>query len=106
MRTVKRLAAVLLAGAVLTGCATSPGPEAIVWTGGDPARLAADKAACETDSASVDINAPSGYSDPKYGTTAAMAAAINRDAPLTDQGAAVKRAVFAACMSDKGWKPR
>jgi len=90
--------------ATLASCASTPSPEAIAWTGGDPARLAADKAACASDAANVDINSASGYSDPRYGTTAAMAAAINRDAPLTDQGAAIKRAAFAACMSDKGWR--
>jgi uncharacterized lipoprotein len=98
-----KISAGLLAAAALAGCASTPS-DAIAWTGGDPARLAADKAACANDSSGVDINAASGYSDPTYGTTAAMAAAINRDAPLTDQHAAVKRAAFAACMTGKGWK--
>ncbi len=101
-----RFGAIALAAAAasLSGCASKPAPEAIVWTGGDPAHLAGDKTACQTEADGVDINSASGYSDPRYGTTAAMAAAINRDAPLTDQAGAIKRAAFAACMSDKGWK--
>jgi len=95
--------AVLLAATALTACASNA-PTPITWGGGDPTRLAADEAACHTESEGVDINAASGYSDPTYGTTAAMAAAINRDAPLTDQHAAVKQAAFAACMTGKGWK--
>jgi hypothetical protein len=108
-----RFGAIALAGAGLataamtaglTGCASTPAPAAIVWTGGNAAHLAADKTACQTEADGVDINSATGYSDPRYGTTAAMAAAINRDAPLTDQAGAIKRAAFAACMSDKGWK--
>ncbi len=66
--------------------------------------MAADKASCQKESVDVDINQATGYSDPRYGTTIAMAAAINRDAPLTDQRAAIHAAAFAACMTDKGWK--
>jgi len=99
-----RFWAIAAAGLMLSGCASTPPPAPIVWIGGDPTHLAADKAACEKDSAGVDINVAAGYSDPKYGTTAAMAAAINRDSPLTDQHAALQAAAFAACMTDKGWK--
>jgi hypothetical protein len=88
----------------LAGCASEAPPPPLSWTGGDPAHLAADKAACAHESAGVDINEATGYSDPRYGTTSAMAAAINRDAPLSDQHAAVRAAAFAACMTDKGWK--
>ena len=94
------LGAVALA---LTGCASAPPPAPIVWIGGDPGHLAADRAACRKDSEGVDINEAANYSDPRYGATTAMAAAINRDAPLTDQRVAVRAAAFAACMTDKGW---
>lgn len=98
------LAGLALTGLALAGCASEPPPPPpIAWTGGDPARLAADEAACQKDSASVDINQAAGYTDPEYGPSNAMAAAINRDSPLTDQRAAIRRAAFAACMSDKGW---
>lgn len=97
----------LLAGslAVLTGCASAPPPAPqISWSGKPPSTLAADEAACKTDSAGVDVNEAEGYSDPRYGATSAMAAALNRDAPLDNQHAAVRGAAFAACMTDKGWK--
>ena len=94
----------LLAVLALAGCASAPPQPPISWSGRDPARLAADKANCRKDSAGIDINAAEGYSDPRYGTTSAMAAALNRDSPLTDQRAAMGAAAFAACMADKGWK--
>ena len=94
----------LLAALALAGCASAPPPVQITWTGGDPAHLAADESACQKDSAGVDINEASGYSDPRYGPTSAMAAAIDRDSPLIDQHAAVRAAAVAACMTDKGWK--
>jgi hypothetical protein len=99
-----RVGAIILAGLALASCASSPPPPPITWTAGNPAHLVADKAACQKDSADVDMNQATGYSDPKYGPTSAMAAAINRDSPLTDQRAAVRAAAFAACMTDKGWK--
>ena len=93
-----------LACGALAACASAPPPAApLAWTGGDPTRLAADQAVCQKDSEGVDINQATGYSDPRYGATSAMAAAINRDSPLTDQRAAVRAAAFAACMTDKGW---
>jgi hypothetical protein len=96
--------AIVLAGLALASCASTPPPPPITWTGGNPAHLAADKATCKKDSAETDMNDAGSYSDPRYGPTNAMAAAINRDAPLTDQRAAVRAAAFAACMTDKGWK--
>ena len=98
-------AAILVAG-LLAGCASEPPPPEIVWIGGDAARLAADKAECEKDSLNVDYNSAAGYSDPRYGLTNAMAAQINRDAPLANQHAAIRAAGMAACMTDKGWKPQ
>jgi len=103
LRALAATAAMLLAGA-LGGCASTPPSAAIVWTGGDPAHLAADQTACQHESDGVDVNQATSYSDPRYGATNAMAAAINRDAPLTDQHASVKAAAFDACMTDKGWK--
>jgi hypothetical protein len=96
--------AMVLAAAVLAGCASAPPPPPLTWTGGNPAHLAADTAACKKDSADADMNDAGSYSDPRYGPTNAMAAAINRDSPLTDQHAAMRAAAFAACMTDKGWK--
>ncbi len=96
----------ILGAALLAGCASQEAPTEIVWTGGDPTHLAADKAACEKDSLNNDYNSAAGYSDPRYGPTNAMAAQINRDAPLADQHAAIRAAAVAACMTDKGWKPQ
>ena len=96
----------ILAASVLAGCASEPPPPEIVWIGGDPTHLASDKAACEKESMNNDFNSAAGYSDPRYGPTNAMAAQINRDAPLANQHAAIRAAGMAACMSDKGWKPQ
>lgn len=79
-------------------------PPVEVWTGGDPAKLAVDKASCQKEAADLDVNQASNYSDPRYGVTAAMAAAVGRDNPLSDQGPAIRRAAFEICMNDKGWK--
>jgi len=96
----------ILAASVLAGCASEPPPPEIVWIGGDPTHLASDKAACEKESMNNDFNSAAGYSDPRYGPTNAMAAQINRDAPLANQQAAIRAAGMAACMTNKGWKPQ
>ena len=98
-----RIAAVALGAAALDGCASAPKP-ADSWVGGDPAHLAADMAACRDESAGVDVNAAAGYSDPRYGMTSAVAAAVAKDNPLTDTRSQVKAATFATCMNDKGWR--
>ena len=93
------------AAAALAGCA---GPRATlpveVWKGGDPARLAADQADCRRESDAIDVHEAAGYSDPRYGVTSAMAAAVADDNPLLDRKAVVRQAKFDACMNDKGWK--
>ena len=99
-----RVAALALAAAALAGCASTPKTAADEWVGGDPAHLAADEAACHNESASVDVNEASGYSDPRYGMTSAMAASVARDNPLTDTRPQIKAAAFATCMTDKGWR--
>ena len=105
MRFVPGHAAALGLCVVLGACAsTPPPPPPENWTGGDPARLAADKADCVKDSAGVDVRQAAGYSDPRYGVTSAMAAAVSQDNPLVDQRAAIRTAAFDACMNDKGWK--
>ena len=52
----------------------------------------------------VDANAIGGYSDPRYGMSSAMAAAVAKDDPLTDTSPQAHAAAFAACMTDKGWR--
>jgi hypothetical protein len=103
MRSMRvRLWLMAAAGAALAGCATTKPQDA--WTGGDPVRLSADEAACRQESAAIDPNAIAGYSDPRYGMTSAMAAAIAKDNPLADTGPQAHAAAFAACMNDKGWR--
>jgi hypothetical protein len=94
----------ILGATLLAGCASEPPPPEVVWVGGAADHLAADKDACQKESVNVDYNSAAGYSDPRYGPTNAMAAQINRDAPLRDQHAAIRAAAMAACMTDKGWK--
>jgi hypothetical protein len=94
----------LAAAALLAGCATAPTAAPVRWVGGDPAHLAADQAACQHEADDLDPNQAAGYSDPRYGVTSAMANAIGRDNPLTDQHKAVRVAAFDTCMNDKGWK--
>jgi hypothetical protein len=88
---------------MLAGCASASRP-AEVWSGGDPQRLAADQTACRNDAADLDVNQANGYSDPRFGVTSAMAAAVGKDNPLTDQRANVRAAAFETCMNDKGWR--
>jgi hypothetical protein len=97
-----RAGALALCAAALGGCASTPATSDD-WAGGDPAHLAADKAACRSESAGVDVNVVDGYSDPRYGMTSAMAAAVAKDNPLTNTRPQIKVAAFAACMADKGW---
>src|SRR5271167_2002734 len=93
-----------LAAVVVASSASDNKAPGDVWTGGDPARLTADKADCQKDADGLDVNNASNYSDGRYGVTAAMAEAIAQNDPLTDQGPAIRRAAFETCMSDKGWK--
>ncbi len=96
-------AGMILAAAVwLSACATGPAPE--VWTGGDAAKLSADQAVCHSEAASLDVNDPSNYSDPRYGVTSAMAEAVARDNPMADRGAIQRQAAYQTCMNDKGWR--
>jgi hypothetical protein len=98
-----RTGTILAVAALLSACASDK-PAAETWSGGDPAHLAADQAACHSESATIDVNDPSNYSDPRYGVTSAMAEAVARDNPLADRGAIVRQAAFDTCMNDKGWR--
>jgi hypothetical protein len=89
---------------LLAACNTTPKPDTELWSGGDPARLAADKAQCHAEAGQLDVNNPATYSDPRYGVTSAMAEAVAKDNPLADRGAIVRRAAYETCMSDKGWR--
>ena len=93
----------LSAAVALSGCASTGAP-ADVWVGGDPTRLTADQTTCRAEAADLDVNQASNYSDPRYGVASAMAAAVSKDNPLSDQGPAIRRAAFDTCMTDKGWK--
>ena len=94
----------LAAVTLVAGCATAPKSAPVRWVGGDPAHLSADLAACQRESENMDPNQAAGFSDPRYGVTSAMANAVGRDNPLTDQRKAVRMAAFDTCMNDKGWK--
>jgi hypothetical protein len=92
------------AAAMALGACASTSRPTDAWVGGDPTHLAADTAACHQESAGIDPNAISGYSDPRYGMTSAMAAAVAKDNPLADTSPQAHAAAFAACMNDKGWR--
>jgi len=92
-----------LAALSLAGCLSDKKPAPEVWTGGDPAHLAADKAQCHAEADRLDVTQPGAYSDPRYGVTSAMAEAVAKDNPLADRGAIVRQAAYDTCMGDKGW---
>ncbi|HEY2661019.1 MAG TPA: hypothetical protein VGI79_14960 [Caulobacteraceae bacterium] len=94
-----------LALVTLSACASTPAPPPEpAWSGGDPAHLTADKVQCRKEVEGLDVNVSAGYSDPRYGVTSAMAAAVGRDNPLADRAQIVRDAAFVTCMTDKGWK--
>ena len=99
---IRRVA--LAALVLLAGCASTPKSPPVRWVGGDASHLAADQAVCQREASELDPNQAAGFSDPRYGVTSAMANAIGRDNPLTDQHKAVRLAAFDTCMNDKGWK--
>ncbi len=101
--TLSRAALVGLAASALAACVSHNKAPPEVWSGGDPAHLAADKAQCHTEADRLDVSQPSTYSDPRYGVTSAMAEAVAKDNPLADRGAIVRQAAYDACMGDKGW---
>jgi hypothetical protein len=95
----------MIAALALGGCAsTSAKPAAETWVGGDATHLSADKAECRKEAAELDVNEPANYSDPRYGVTSAMAAAIAEDNPLVNTRPQIKAAAFTTCMNDKGWR--
>jgi hypothetical protein len=103
--TFKGLLAVAAGAAAIAGCASTSAPEPRTWTGGDPARLAADQAACHKETDDVDVGQARGYSDSKYGVASALAEAVDRDDPLHNHAVDARKAAFITCMSDKGWHP-
>ena len=60
------LGTAMLEAATLTGCASTATPEPATWVGRPPARLAADRTACNRDTDDVDAGQANGYSDPRY----------------------------------------
>jgi hypothetical protein len=102
----KGLAAALFT-LMLAGCASTPPPPPeppAHWVGGDPQKLAGDRAVCHDEAANLDTNQANGYTDPRYGMATAMAHSLGRDNPLSDQTKTMRAAAFNACMNDKGWK--
>jgi hypothetical protein len=102
--TAKTLCAIVLTASALAGCASAPASAPTQWTGGDPAKLAADQAACHKDTDGIGLGSY-GYSDSKYGVSSAMAEAIDRDDPFKSHAGDARKAAFITCMSDKGWHP-
>jgi hypothetical protein len=106
MRKPMRTGLGLVCCAALAACASKPAaplPDER-WSGKDSAHLAADQADCRREADAVDVRQAAGYSDPRYGVTSAMAAAVAEDNPLVNETAAIRLAAFDACMNDKGWK--
>ena len=104
MGTAKTLLAIGLCTAALASCASAPAIAPQTWTGGDPAHLAADQAACHKDTDNVGLG-PNGYSDSRYGVASALAEAVDRDDPFKNHSGDARAAAFITCMSDKGWHP-
>jgi hypothetical protein len=99
-----RAGVILTAALCLAACASTPKPAPESWTGGDPARLGADQAACRTEAANLDVSDANNYSDPRYGVASAMAEAVARDNPLANRDSIVRQAAYQTCMNDKGWR--
>jgi hypothetical protein len=99
-----RAGMILAAALWLGGCASAHKTAPEAWSGGDPAHLAADQAACRVEAANLDVNVASNYSDPRYGVTSAMAEAVAQDNPMANRGAIVRQAAYQICMNDKGWR--
>jgi hypothetical protein len=83
----------------LAACASTSGA---AWAPRTDASLSTDRAACDAEARSVDINSADSYSS-RYGAAAAMAGRVDR----TDlRGGAADRvfdAIVDACMTRKGW---
>ena len=104
MRAMAAFGVIFALGVSVGGCASSADrATADPWVGGDAAHMAADETSCRSEAANIDPNQAAGYSDPRYGMTSAMAAAVAKDNPLSDTRPQQRQAAFAACMSDKGW---
>jgi hypothetical protein len=104
MQTALRHLAAALSLVTLCACASAPPPPEPVWSGGDPARLAADKAECHKEADAIDVHVSAAFSDPRYGVTNAMAAYVDKDNPLANRAQLNREANFITCMTDKGWK--
>lgn len=98
-----RIAATATSLLLLCACATTD--TSTKWQPRTDADLAADLAVCEKDAREVDMQSPSGYSDGRYGATAALAGAIDRKDMRAGGAERVYQAVLHICMTRKGWKP-
>ncbi|HEX4181597.1 MAG TPA: hypothetical protein VHY32_12470 [Caulobacteraceae bacterium] len=103
MAATKSIWAAILGAAALSACASTSSPEPKTWTGGDPAHLAADQAACHKETDGLDAGQANAYSDSRYGVASALVEGLDRDDPLRDHRGDARVAAFITCMSNKGW---
>lgn len=83
----------------LAACATTSGTN---WVARTDANLATDRAACEAEARTFDINSADSYSG-RYGAAAAMAGRMDRN-DLRGGGAdRVFDLIVETCMTRKGW---
>lgn len=83
----------------LSACASTSGT---TWVPRSDANLSTDRAACEGEARSVDMNSPDSYSG-RYGAAAAMAGRMDRNDMRGGGADRVFDAIVDACMTRKGW---
>ena len=103
MKAARTIGAAVLGAAALSACASAPAPPPVTWTGGDPAHLTADKAACHKETDGLDAGQANAYSDSQYGVASALIEGLDRDDPMRDHRGDARAAAFITCMTNKGW---
>jgi hypothetical protein len=74
-----------------------------VKPGGKGAAMLEDRAACAERAARLDVEQARGYSDPEFGSLAAMASALEGEVTSGKLRATVRRVALERCMERRGW---
>jgi len=103
-RTAPWIAAAGLALALAGPSAAGPFEEAFyARKDATAAEMLADRRACASEAGNVDLRQVAGYSDPRYGMLAAMAARLDSGELDTQAERAVRLAYLDRCMTLRGW---